>query len=52
MAELSDLRKTNDRMAVRQRRMAEYRRRTGNRRNQRRQVNLIGMLVRTGAMRR
>jgi hypothetical protein len=41
MAELSDLRKTNDRMAVRQRRMAEYRQRTGKRRNQRRQVDLI-----------
>jgi hypothetical protein len=32
--------------------MAEYRQRTGKRRNQRRQVDLIGMLVRTGAMQR
>jgi hypothetical protein len=31
--------------------MAEYRQRTGKRRNQRRQVDLVVMLVRTGAVR-
>jgi hypothetical protein len=47
-----DLRMANDRQATRTKRMAEYRQRTGKRRNQRRQVDLIGMLVRTGMVQR
>jgi hypothetical protein len=47
-----DLRMTNDRATSKQRRLAEYRQRTGKRRNQRRQVGLIGMLVRTGMVQR
>jgi hypothetical protein len=37
----ADLRKTNERYERRRERMAEYRQRTGKRRNQRRQVDLI-----------
>lgn len=48
----SDLRKANQRYERRRERMAEYRQRTGKRRNQRRQVDLIGMLVRTGMVQR
>jgi hypothetical protein len=48
----SDLRKSNDRMLRKAKRLAEYRQRTGKRRNQRRQVDLIGMLVRTGMVQR
>jgi hypothetical protein len=48
----ADLRKTNQRYERRRERMAEYRQRTGKRRNQRRQVDLIGMLVRTGMVQR
>jgi hypothetical protein len=47
-----DLRMTNDRHAQKDRKLQAYRQRTGKRRNQRRQVDLIGMLVRTGAMQR
>jgi hypothetical protein len=47
-----DLRMTNDRRADKHKRMAEYRQRTGKRRNQRRQADLIGMLVRTGMVQR
>jgi hypothetical protein len=47
----ADLRKTNERYERRRERMAEYRQRTGKRRNQRRQVDLIWLLVRTGMVR-
>jgi hypothetical protein len=47
-----DLRKANQHMQRRRERMAEYRQRTGKRRNQRRQVDLLVGLIRTGAMQR
>jgi len=47
-----DLRLTNDRADRKRKRLADYRQRTAQRRNKRRQVDLIGLLVQSGAVRK
>lgn len=49
--ELSDIRKTNDRAARKAKRMGQYRQRTTERRNKRRQVDLVVAGVKGGWIR-
>jgi hypothetical protein len=51
MKELIDLRKTNDRTTRKAKRLADYRQRTTERRNKRRQVDLVVAGVKGGWIR-
>jgi hypothetical protein len=50
--ELSDLRKTNNRCARKRQRMADYRQRTRKRRDKRRELELLTMMIGAGVLRR
>jgi hypothetical protein len=48
----SDLRKTNDRCEKRRKRLADYRQRTRKRRDKRRELELLTMMIGAGVLRR
>ena len=50
MRESYDLRKANEHMDKKRQRMADYRYRTGKRRERRNHIRLVDLLVRTGAV--